>query len=205
MGDGHVQAPGTHDFPEQEETQQILAGRHADEPAAHAGEGAVKAPLVLAVLHIAHSIGHVHRAQQGNDQREAEGKRIQLPPEEQHQKGRQQQHSHAGPACRLAAVGEQGRKHGAEHRQQHINGPGDVYRRNALQGVRRGRIAKRGHGQRQRRDGLREQAQQQADGRQNQQARAHAEGRFFHPGQMVRPFFKNQGFQNAGVVHGPHQ
>ena len=45
MGQSHVQAPGAHDFPEKEEAQEVLAGGHTDQAAAHAGKGTEETPL----------------------------------------------------------------------------------------------------------------------------------------------------------------
>ena len=71
VGDGHVERPRAHDLPEQEELEEVGAGGHAHQTAAHGGEGAVEAPLGVAVGHVALGVEDVQGADERHDEGEA--------------------------------------------------------------------------------------------------------------------------------------
>ena len=98
MRDGEIQGPRAHDFPEGEEAEQIRTRRHAEQPARHEQEEGVEAPLRMAVLHIAHGVHEVHRADGGDEQGHDEGQRVQILPEREHVQGGQEQDGGGAPS-----------------------------------------------------------------------------------------------------------
>ena len=129
MRDGEIQGPRAHDFPEGEEAEQIRTRRHAEQSARHEQEEGVEAPLRMAVLHVAHGVHEVHRADGGDEQGHDEGQRVQILPEREHVQGGQEQDGGGAPSGLHAVLAEPDRHDGADHGQDHIHGPAHIERR----------------------------------------------------------------------------
>ena len=205
MGNGQVQRPRAHDFPEQEEAQHVLACRHANQTAAHGGKGAVEAPLAVAVFHVAKSVGHVDRTQHWYQQGKAERKRIKVAAKQHNQQRGEQQHTHAGPAGLFAVAVVNGRDHRTKHRHNHKDGPRNFHGDQHVGVGEVGREAQGGHGHHKVHGKLRGKAHDDADCGQNSHANLHAARHFRDCGQVGGAFFKHQGFKNARVVDQAHQ
>ena len=95
MGEGHIQGPGAHDFPEHEEAEQSLAGSHADKTAAHGREDAVETPLGVALFHVADGVGHIEGAKSRHNDGEGVGQVVKVMSVGNHENAGDGEDSHA--------------------------------------------------------------------------------------------------------------
>ena len=205
VGQSHVQAPGAHDFPEQEEAEQILAGSHTNQTATHTGKGAVETPLRVRMFHIADGVGHIDGADDGHEQGKAEGEHVHVAAKQQYEQGREQKNRHTGHTALDAILGEESGNHGAEDRHDNIDGPryADTGKNGAVNGY--GTEAERSHRRHKLHGYLGNQSHQQAENGKYCQAQTHGERSFTDLGQVVGPLDEDDGFENASVVNGSHK
>ena len=226
MGQDKVERPGAHDLPEQEEAEEGRRGGHAYQAAAHGREGAVEAPLTVAMAHVAQGIDDVERAHARHQQGKAEGQRVQLPPLCRHEGGGQQEHRQRGQPGLARITPEKGGQQRAEDRHRHIEGPdvprheegGDVEHHQGQEPHEHGIGAGLGHIPQRQGDELAVndrtgqpvhqpggQPRHKTEHGQDEQRQTYAQGSFRHRRQVRRTFLENQRLEDADIVDRPHQ
>ena len=163
----------------------------------------------MAVLHIAHGVHEVHRADGGDEQGHDEGQRVQILPEREHVQGGQEQDGGGAPSGLHAIPAEPDRHDGADHGQDHIHGPVHVERRQdgrkvprAGAEVRHKLVDDRGD---ERQARLRGHAEDHAQAREDDHGDAHGRGDALHAAAPRRGGVKQNRAQDAHVVDRPHE
>ena len=207
MRDGEVQGPRTHDFPERKEAEQVRTRRHAQQAAGHEQEERVEAPLRVAVLHVAHGVHEVHRADGRDEQGHDVGEHVEIAAEREHVQRGQEQDGGGAPSGLHAVLAEPDRHDGAEHGQQHVHGPAHVEFRQGREhpahaGAELELVEDRGD---QRQARLRGHAEDHAQGRKDDHGPAHGRGDAFHALAPRRGGIEQDRAQDAHVVDRAHE
>ena len=155
--------------------------------------------------HIANGIGHIDSADDGHEQGKAEGEHVHVATKEQNQESGEQQNCNTGHATLHTILGEEGRYHGSEDRNDNIYRPGhtDARKNGAIH--RNGTKAERGHRRNQLHGNLRHQSHQEAQNSQYCQAQTHGERSLRHSGQIIGSSDEDDGLKNARIVDSAHQ